>query len=518
MKKSTGSTHTVWMHGIEMPLTTSLSADITCDVCIVGAGLAGLTTAYLLTQEGKSVVVLESKEIGSGETGRTTAHLSNALDDRYHNLMKMHGEKGARLAAESHTAAIRRIEEIARKENIDCDFERIKGYLYQLPGRNPVHLDEELEAVRTLGFADVVKLQRTPLPSLSDGPCLCFPNQAIFHPLKYLAGLARAIFDKEGKIFTNSHVIAFEKAETVQRIKTQAGYTVTANQVVVATNTPVNDWVTIHTKQAPYRTYVVGFRILPGNIPNALYWDDSDPYHYTRLVKDSHPDSQMGQENNYNVLIVGGEDHKTGQEENEQERLDCLEQWAREKFPMAGDLLYRWSGQVMEPVDSLAFIGRNPGEEHVYIATGDSGHGMTHSTIAGILITDLIMGRPNAWESLYDPARVTMDLQSGGEYLKENLNVVAQYKDYVTPGEVTDAGEIVPGSGSVIRKGLAKVAVYCDMEGQHHEMSAVCPHLGCIVHWNNVEKSWDCPCHGSRFDPHGQVLSGPALQGLSKEV
>jgi glycine/D-amino acid oxidase-like deaminating enzyme len=296
MKKSTGSTSSVWMHGLDMPLTSSLTADITCDVCVVGAGIAGLTTAYLLTQEGKSVVVLESKVIGGGETGRTTAHLSNALDDRYYNLIKMHGEKGARLAAESHTYAIRKIEEIVKAENIDCDFERLDGYLYQQPSSPPGQLDQELEAARTLGFDKVVKLQKTPVPTLSAGPCLCFPNQGIFHPLKYLAGLSRAILEKEGRIFTNSHVVAFEKTEAVQRVTTEAGFAVTANQVVVATNTPINDWATIHTKQAPYRTYVVGFRILPGTIPNALYWDDSDPYHYTRLVKDSHPDSQLGEE------------------------------------------------------------------------------------------------------------------------------------------------------------------------------------------------------------------------------
>jgi glycine/D-amino acid oxidase-like deaminating enzyme/nitrite reductase/ring-hydroxylating ferredoxin subunit len=516
MKKSTGRTHSVWMQGMDMPDTAALATDVTCDVCVVGAGIAGLTTAYLLTQEGKSVVVLDSNGIGSGETGRTTAHLSNALDDRYHNLIKIHGEKGARLAAESHTAAIRKIEEIVKAENIDCDFERLNGYLFQQASSTNDQLDQELEAVRDLGFADVVKLQKTPVPTLSSGPCLCFPNQGVFHPLKYLAGLSRTILEKEGRIFTSSRVVAFEKTEAIQRVKTEAGFSVTANQVVVATNTPVNDWVTIHTKQAPYRTYVVGFRILPGNIPNALYWDDSDPYHYIRLVKDTHPDSQMGEEKDYNVLIVGGEDHKTGQEDNEQDRLDCLEQWAREKFPMAGDLLYRWSGQVLEPVDSLAYIGRNPGEDHTYIATGDSGHGMTHGTIAGILITDLIQGRPNAWVPLYDPARVKMTVQSGTEFLKENLNVAAQYKDYITPGDVAGAADVMPGSGSVIRKGMSKVAVYCDLEGQRHEMSAVCPHLGCIVHWNNVEQSWDCPCHGSRFDPHGQVMSGPALQGLSK--
>ncbi|MGV3639022.1 MAG: FAD-dependent oxidoreductase [Adhaeribacter sp.] len=518
MKKTTGSTQSLWQHGVQLPDTPSLLADITCDVCVVGAGVAGLTTAYLLSQEGKSVVVLEAKGIGSGETGRTTAHLSNALDDRYYHLMKMHGEKGARLAAESHTAAIRRIEEIAKKENIACDFERLDGYLFPHAPSAGEELDKELEAVRQLGFADVVKLQRLPLSTLSDGPCLRFPNQAMFHPLKYLAGLSRAILAKEGRIYTHSRVDSFEKNEAIHRIKTESGHTVTANQVVVATNTPVNDWVTMHTKQAPYRSYVLGFRVLAGDIPKGLYWDTADPYHYVRLVKDSHPDSPAGEDQDYNVVIVGGEDHKTGQEENEQQRLDALERWVREKLPMAGDLIYRWSGQVLEPVDAMAFIGRNPGEEHVYIATGDSGHGMTHGTIAGILISDLILGRPNAWESLYDPSRVKLNVQSGGEFLKENLNVAAQYKDYITPGDVADAGQVAPGTGAVIRKGMAKVAVYCDLEGKRHEMSAVCPHLGCIVHWNKVEQSWDCPCHGSRFDATGDLLNGPAIKGLDKEV
>jgi nitrite reductase/ring-hydroxylating ferredoxin subunit len=302
----------------------------------------------------------------------------------------------------------------------------------------------------------------------------------------------------------------------VVRVRTENGFTITANQVVVATNTPVNDRVTIHTKQAPYRTYVIGVKILPEAVPNALYWDNSDPYHYIRLVKDHHPDANNADNNGYNLMIVGGEDHKTGQEDDERERLRCLEEWTREKFPMAGEVVYRWSGQVMEPVDYLGYIGRNPGQDNVYIATGDSGHGMTHGTIAGILITDLIQGRPNNWEKLYDPGRVTLGGDSVKEFIKENVNVAAQYKDWVTPGEVDSITEVQPGTGSIMRQGVNKIAVYCDMNGIKFEHSAVCPHLGCIVSWNNLEKSWDCPCHGSRFDPYGKVVSGPAHTDLGK--
>jgi len=517
MKNTTGETHSVWMHGVDMPTTTALTSDITCDVCVVGAGIAGITTAYMLAKEGKSVVVLESKEIGSGETSRTTAHLSNVFDDRYYIANKLHGEKKARLIAESHSYAIQKIEEIVKEEKIDCDFERVTGYLFAQPSDSVEYLDQELAAARQLGFYDLTMLQQCPVPTLSTGPCLSFPNQGIFHPMLYLAGLSRVILEKENcSIYTKSHVIEFSTENGLNRVKTDTNFTVTANHLVVATNTPVNDRVTMHTKQAPYRTYVIGVKIMADAVPNALYWDNSEPYHYIRLVKDRHPDSLNASEDHYNVMIIGGEDHKTGQEENEQERLDCLEEWVREKFPMAGDVVYKWSGQVMEPTDYVGYIGRNPGDDTVYIATGDSGQGMTHGTIAGVLITDLIMDRPNAWKDLYDPGRVI--LKSAPEFLKENLNVAAQYKDYVTPGEVSDTGEIAPGTGNVLRRGMAKVAVYCDMQGVKHEMSAVCPHLGCIVRWNNLEKSWDCPCHGSRFDATGEVLAGPAITGLSKEI
>jgi Rieske Fe-S protein len=285
---------------------------------------------------------------------------------------------------------------------------------------------------------------------------------------------------------------------------------VAANHLVVATNTPINDMVTMHTKQAPYRTYVIGAAVRMGDVPDALYWDMEDPYHYVRLLR-----GKPGTENqdDLDLLIVGGEDHKTGQESNLSMRFESLERWMRKHFPMAQDVVYRWSGQVFEPVDGLGFIGRNPGDsDNVYIATGDSGHGMTHGTIAGMLITDLIMGRPNPWEKLYDPAR--KNAKSVGEFLKENLNVAAQFKDYVTPGDVEDPSEVLPGTGRIMRKGMSKVAVYCDQDGVRHQCSAVCTHLGCVVHWNDVESSWDCPCHGSRFDPFGRVITGPASKDL----
>jgi nitrite reductase/ring-hydroxylating ferredoxin subunit len=285
-------------------------------------------------------------------------------------------------------------------------------------------------------------------------------------------------------------------------VKTTDGRTVAAAAIVMATNTPINDRFAIHTKQAPYRTYVVAGRVQRGSVPRALYWDTEDPYHYVRLQT-----TDVGE-----MLLAGGEDHKTGQATDFEARYARLEAWARNRFPLL-DVAYRWSGQVLEPIDGLAFIGRNPLDaDNVYVATGDSGQGMTHGTIAGILITDLIEGRPNPWAEVYAPSRKT--LRAVGEFARENLNVAAQYAEWVTGGEVASEADIPPGKGAIVRRGISKVAVYRDPDGKVHVLSAACPHLGCIVHWNAVESSWDCPCHGSRFDPLGRVLCGPAIGNL----
>jgi nitrite reductase/ring-hydroxylating ferredoxin subunit len=269
----------------------------------------------------------------------------------------------------------------------------------------------------------------------------------------------------------------------------------------------VNDLVVVHTKQAPYMTYVIGARVPKNSVTHALYWDTGDPYYYVRLQPNIDAD--------HDLLIVGGEDHKSGQADDIEQRHPRLEAWAREHFPSMQDVAYRWAGQVMEPVDGLAFIGHNPLDaDNVYTVTGDSGNGMTHGTIAGILITDLILGRPNPWTSLYDPGRIT--LSATGEFAKEAVNMAAQYADWVTGGDVAAIGEIAKDAGAVIRRGATKVAVYRDPTGAVHERSAVCPHLGCIVSWNPAEKTWDCPCHGSRFDKFGDVINGPANVALHK--
>jgi len=476
------------------------------DVCIVGAGIAGLTTAYLLTREGKSVLVLDDGPLAGGQTQQTTAHLSNAIDDRYTVVERIHGTEGARLAAESHTAAIDRIEAIIREEQIDCDFERLDGYLFTPPGESDDILVQELAAAHRAGLTGVERVPRAPLPGFDTGPCLKFPRQGQFDPLRYLRGLAPAIERRGGRICTWTHVDSINGGSPAE-VRTQAGPVVKANAVVVATNVPINDLVVLHTKQAPYLTYVIGAVVPRGSIPHALYWDTLEMYHYVRLQR-------LHDNTEHEILIVGGEDHKTGQAEDPGQRYTCLEEWARKRFPMIQEIRYRWCGQVMETLDGLAFIGRNPLDEpNVFMATGDSGMGMTHGTIAGMLLTDLICGRENPWAGLYDPTR--KPIGGARDFVEENINVALQYTDWLTGGDVSSEDEIPADSGAVLRRGLSKVAVYRDAQGELHEHSAVCTHLGCIVHWNDSDKTWDCPCHGSRFDCQGQVINGPANSNLA---
>jgi glycine/D-amino acid oxidase-like deaminating enzyme/nitrite reductase/ring-hydroxylating ferredoxin subunit len=504
MEPTSGTTSSVWVATADTPTESVLNKDCRADVCIIGAGIAGLTTAYLLAKEGKDVIVLDDGPIGGGMTARTTAHLTNALDDRFYELERLFGEEGSRLAAESHTKAIDQVEEIVETEQIDCEFERVDGYLFiPADGRLKV-LEDELPAVHRAGIPKVRRLDRAPLGNFDTGPCLHFPRQGQFHPLKYLTGLARGIERDGGKIYTATHAADIDE----YCVRTSSGFSVEAEHIVVATNCPVNDRVTIHTKQAPYTTYVIGARVAKDSVPSILLWDAphdlSKAYHYIRVEKGTE----------YDILIVGGEDHKTGQAHDGRQRWGKLEQWTRNRFDIES-VEFRWSGQVMEPVDSLAFIGRNPGDENIFVATGDSGMGMTHGTIAGILLTDLIRGRKNRWTDLYDPARKT--LGAVGDFAKENLNVAAQYTDVLTPGDVDSVDEIANGEGAVVRSGLTKIAVYRDENGTIHSMSAVCVHLGCIVTWNSAEKTWDCPCHGSRFDALGVVVNGPANKNLPTE-
>lgn len=520
-----GSSTSLWMDTATVPVFPPLAGNLEAGVCVIGAGIAGLTTAYLLAQEGLDVVVIDALGVGAGETGRTSAHFFPP-DEWYGGIEHRFGQSQARLVAGSYAHALELVEGIVRREGIDCGFERLDGYLVGAsalrpdgngsnPGSYPgtyanpsdgarARLQHERDAAVRAGVAAEL-LPAVPGLAYATGTCVRFPAQAQFQPLQYLAGLARAFTARGGRIHgaTRAHRVRGDHRRQV--VFTDRGK-IRARAVVVATHTPFNDRVVMHTKQAGYRSYVVGLRVPRASVPRLLLWDLGDPYHYVRLARDGAGDE---------VLVVGGADHKTGQDDHAAHRYDELERWARERFPMAQDAAWRWSGEVMEPSDGLPYLGRNPmDDDNVYLITGDSGNGMTHCTVGAMLVTDLIMERPNPWSALYEPSR--KPVHGLGQFAGEQANVMARYGEWLTGGDVDSVHAIAPGEGAVLRDGLRRIAVYRDPEGALHALSAKCTHLGCAVHWNGAERSWDCPCHASRFDTDGKVLHGPAPTALAK--
>jgi len=500
-----GRTVSLWQDEFENPgAAPPPTGELRCDVCVIGAGIAGLTTAYRLARSGRKVVLVDDGPIGGGATLRTTGHLCTALDDRYYRLAQRHGAEGARLAAESHGAAVDEIERIAGEHAIACDFRRVDGYL--VAGRpdadGVAELRHELEAATAAGLP--VAMSRVPSERHDFGPALAFANQGQFHAGRYLAGLARAAMEAGVSLHTQTHAVEIEGGKDAH-VTTAARARIGCGAVVVATNTPINDRVVMHTKQAAYRTYVVAFRVPRDSVPAYLLWDTLDPYHYVR--------TQDAGDGEHAWLIVGGEDHKTGQDRADH-AFRALGLWTQERYAVPEQPIYRWSGQVLEPHDGLAFIGRNPlDHDNVYLVTGDSGNGLTHGTIAGLLLEALISGVEHPWATLYDPSRKS--LRASGTFLKETANFVAQYKDLVLPGEIKDPVDLKSGNGALIRRGAAIHALFRDQRGSLHEHSAICPHLGCVVQWNPTEATWDCPCHGSRFRAaDGEVINGPANKGL----
>ena len=409
---TSGQSESSWFKDIGHPLKfDKLSENISVDVAIVGGGIAGVTTAYLLSKSGKSIALLEDGYIGSGETGRTTAHITHALDDRYYNIEKKHGATSARIAAESHTSAIDFIDRTVKEEKIDCAFSRLNGYLFLDPTDNKSSLDKELAALKNAGISSAKIESNSPIESKDTSPCICFKDQAQFQPMLYLAAIANKMSqNNDVKIFTETHAQEIKNDNSVNVIETNRGYSVTAQDIVLATNAPIIDKVSkIYDKQVAFRTYVIVAEIQKNSIPSALYWDTGNqnskdhikPYHYVRI--------QQTENEKNDLLIVGGEDHKTGSPNDRNDfdtKFKNLEKWMRNIFSIEAPVVYTWSGQVMEPLDGLVIIGPNPGKDkNVYIATGDSGNGITHGTIAGIILHDLILGKSNPWAELYNPNR-----------------------------------------------------------------------------------------------------------------
>lgn len=479
-----------------------LPGPLETDVVIAGGGISGLTAAVILARAGKRVVLLERDSIGSGETGNTTSHLTEAVDARYQALIRDFGEEGARLVAASSRDAIDWIEALVREARVDCGFARVPGYLYTERTADVASLADELDAARRAGCA-VAWTDEVPLPFPTQGG-VRWDNQAQVHATAYLDGLLKEAMTHGAQIYEHTRVVAVEEDDPC-RVETEHG-TVRAKDVFVAANVPVNNRVLLHTKIAAYRSYVLAAQCAP-TLLHGLFWDTDDPYHYTRCQR----------ANGYTYLIVGGEDHRTGEHTDTEGCYERLFRYAYQRFGVSVTD-YRWSGQIIEPVDGLPFIGRNAASQRVYVATGYAGNGMTFGTLAGVIVSDLIQRRQNPYAALYDATRIK-PLAAAYDYVAENVPFPAHLiTDRLTSLNVEDGAvqALRPEEGGIFNSDEGRIAVCRDRHGAVHACSAVCTHLGCDVAWNKAEQTWDCPCHGSRFSPDGTVINGPAVSDLRR--
>ena len=493
-----------WSDSTAIPSFKKVEQDADVDVIVIGAGITGLTTAYRLLKSGRSVAVLERARCGEIDTGHTSAHLTMVTDTPLSELVKRFGKSHAQAVWDAGLAAINEIDSIRRDEQIDCAFEWVDGYLHA-PHRAG-EADERDDLRREAGLAEELGFDATFVDDVpfAGRPGVRFDRQARFHPRRYLAGLAKAIRANGGNIY--EHSAADEFAADPVRVKSN-GHWLRARDIVVATHNPLVGLTGLvgatlfQTKLALYTSYVVAGQVAPGRVPDGLFWDTDDPYHFLRI--EPHRD--------HDLVILGGEDHKTGQIADTTACYDRLERLLVSRLPEIS-FTHRWSGQVIETPDGLPYIGAMT--DHQYAATGFSGNGLTFGTLAAIMIADAIAGRRNPWSELFDPERPAIR-RGLWDYVKENADYpYYMIRDRFAGVEGRPLRAIKRGEGRLVEHGGKTVAAYRDANGALTLCSATCTHMGCLVGWNEAERTWDCPCHGSRFTPQGNVISGPAESPL----
>ena len=478
-----------------------VTGDERADVVVVGGGIVGLLTAYLASKEGKSVVVVDRERVAMAETGHTTAHLQYVIDTRLKDLVPRFGLKQVKLAWDSQLEAIRLIESIAHEERIACDLQRLDAFLYSPYKSDGEMMQDEILYARQMGYeAHEASPDDVPFPAEH---VVRYPDQGKYHPRKFLLGVVKAAERRGVRFFEGTEVASVKDGVAT----TREGHKLEGEWMVHATNVPFEPRVLLQTKLYSYRTYVIGARVPRGVFRDALCWDTNDPYHYTRVEADDGKD----------LVILGGEDHKVGTETETSRHHGALADYLR-TATQDYEIAYRWSGEVLETEDDLPYIGLLPGgSPRDLVATGDSGTGMTNGAIAALMLSERIAGRGTPWDLLYDPRRVTGDPKPLFEYAKQRLHESKEYaRAALRKGDVASVMDIAPGQGAVVRASLKPVAVYRGEDGKLVACSATCTHLGCTVRWNQSESSWDCPCHGSRFSPTGEVLHGPAPDPLPR--
>lgn len=471
-------------------------AQVHVDVAIIGAGITGLTSATLLRQAGLSVAVLEAREVGSGVTSGSTGHLTQMLDTRYYEIERSFGFERARLVAQSSAEAIEQIAQLVEHLGISCGFERVPGYLYTEREEDVDNIARELEAAQRAGV--VAQRHDVPLPFATRAG-LRVEGQGQLDPLAYVYGLARALAADGCHIYEHSRVIAIDEGEPC-RVHLEAGGVVTASRIILATHVPLNRLL-LTPRLAQYRSYVLSGPA-PSSVPG-LFWDMEDPYRYVRRHR-------VGDEYHW---LVGGADHKTGKDPSDHDPFLELREYGS-KLGLTKISEY-WSAQVVEPADGLPLIGRNALSKRVYVATGFSGNGLTFGTLAAMILRDACLDRGNRYERLYAATRIE-SISALGSVIGEGVDFPLHLlSDSLLPPEASSLDEIERGEGKTIRVDGERLAVYRDPHGSLHAVSPVCTHLGCHVKFNSAESTWDCPCHGSRFDVEGRVLDGPAVRNLA---
>lgn len=498
--KRDGNTISLWQE-ISMPILSQSSASDIYDVIIAGGGITGITTAYLLQKAGKKCLVLEAKEVGFGTTGGTTAHINNFFDAQYNQVISDFGEDHAKLLAQTGPEVITLIKQIVTEYTIDCNFEECASVVFSRDDDEAKELEKMFEATLKVGIpAEKMEVNAFPIPFQT---AIKIEGQAQFHPLKYLKALSEAFVAQGGTILTGEMVTEVKEKDNKVAVQTNSA-TYEAQDFIWATHT-VPNINRMNFLVAPYRSYVLAFTLKSGEYPDAQAEDMGDPYHYYRTQETE------GQK----YILVGGEDHKTGHETHPEQCFSNLEENIRQYFHV-DKITNRWSSQYYRPADGLPFIGKEPGQQHLFWATGYDGNGITFGSLSGIILSDLILKGESKYEKLFDPSR--LNVKAGAiDTLKESADAVFHLiADKFTAKKLNSLNEIQKEEGKTISYEGKTISVYRDAAGELHAVKSACTHMGGNVNWNAAEKTWDCPCHGARYSIDGIVLNGPATKNLEQ--